>query len=163
MYVSLPWVEGNYNRGIFISRLCNQDSEFGWCVSMHSIVRLKPLFWFRSDTKLKPKLADTFGQYYKRYQNCILKNVVTDSKGYFFITRPKLEIFFKYFWRFGFFFQAFKNFYVCEKHEKILNFFEKKVGSDTNTEIGPWFWYSIPKPGFGLTLINRKPIFPKNQ
>ena len=29
---------------------------------------------------------------------------------------------------------------------------EKKIGSDTDTEIGPWFWFPIPKPGFGRTL-----------
>ena len=27
---------------------------------------------------------------------------------------------------------------------------EKKFGCDT--EIGPWFWFQIPKPGFGRTL-----------
>ena len=59
------------------------------------------------------------------------------------------------------YFQAYKNFYVCEKHEKVLKNFEKKkefwfrkknLGFDTDTEIGPWFWFSIPKPGFGRTL-----------
>jgi hypothetical protein len=28
----------------------------------------------------------------------------------------------------------------------------KKIGSDTNTDIGPWFWFPIPNPGFGCTL-----------
>ena len=46
------------------------------------------------------------------------------------------------------------------KNEKFLKFFEKKrvwgreknFGSDT--EIGPWFRFSIPKLGFGRTLLN---------
>ena len=33
----------------------------------------KPLFWFRSDTETKPKLADTFGRYCNRYRNYIVK------------------------------------------------------------------------------------------
>ena len=40
------------------------------------------------------------------------------------------------------YFQADKNFYACEKYEKGLKNIEKKkfwFGSDTNTEIGPWF------------------------
>ena len=44
--------------------------------------------------------------------------------------------------------------------KKKLKFFEKKkfqfrkksFGSDTDTQIGPWFWFPIPKPGFGRTL-----------
>ena len=47
------------------------------------------------------------------------------------------------------------------KIEKKLNFFEKKsfgfgkksFGSDTDTEIGPWFRFTIPKPGVGRTLL----------
>ena len=30
--------------------------------------------------------------------------------------------------------------------------FGKKISSDTNTEIGPWFRFPILKPGFGCTL-----------
>ena len=30
--------------------------------------------------------------------------------------------------------------------------FGKKIRSNTDTEIGPWFWFPIPKPNFGLTL-----------
>ena len=45
---------------------------------------------------------------------------------------------------------------------KKLKFFEKKsfsfrkknFGFDTDTKIGPWFWFPIPKPGFGHTLIS---------
>jgi hypothetical protein len=39
----------------------------------------------------------------------------------------------------------------CEK--KGFGFGKKNFGSDTNTEIGPWFRFPIPKPGFGLTLV----------
>ena len=50
------------------------------------------------------------------------------------------------------------------KNEKILKCFEKnktksfgfgnkKLGSDTDNEIGPWFWFPISKPGFGRTLM----------
>ena len=42
------------------------------------------------------------------------------------------------------------------KNEKNLNkkyrFPEKNFGSETETEIGPWFRFPIPKPNFGLTL-----------
>ena len=37
--------------------------------------------------------------------------------------------------------------------EKQCFGFRKKVNSDTDTEIGPWFRFPIPNPGFGLTLI----------
>ena len=56
---------------------------------------------------------------------------------------------------------GFKNLYPQErsgKHEK--HFLKKKFGlgkknfgSDTNTEIGPWFRFPIPKSGFGHTLV----------
>ena len=36
--------------------------------------------------------------------------------------------------------------------------FGKKIISDTDTEIGPWFWFRIPKPGFGCTLVQRLAI-----
>ena len=65
-----------------------------------------------------------------------------------------------------FFFQiiAYKNLYPkkrSRKHVKNLNFFQmfcfgfgkKKIGSNTDTEIGPWFRFPIPKPGFGRTLL----------
>ena len=29
----------------------------------------------------------------------------------------------------------------------------KRFGSNTDTLIGPWFGFPIPKPGFGRTLI----------
>ena len=32
--------------------------------------------------------------------------------------------------------------------------FGKTIGSDTDTEIGPWFPFPIPKPGFGHTLTD---------
>ena len=32
--------------------------------------------------------------------------------------------------------------------------FGKKISSDTKTEIGPWFRFPIPKPGFGFTLTH---------
>ena len=33
----------------------------------------------------------------------------------------------------------------------------KKNGSDNDTEIGPWFRFPIPKPGFSRTLLSLKP------
>ena len=71
-------------------------------------------------------------------------------------------------------FQAFKNLYNPKKQENIRKFenFEKKkekkvsvlekkvsvwekksFGSDNDTEIRPWFWFPIPKPDMGCTLI----------
>ena len=38
--------------------------------------------------------------------------------------------------------------------EKSFGFGKKDLGSDTNTEIGPWFRFPIPKPGFGRTLAS---------
>ena len=29
---------------------------------------------------------------------------------------------------------------------------KRKFNSNTDTKIGPWFWFLIPKPNFGLTL-----------
>ena len=38
--------------------------------------------------------------------------------------------------------------------KKSIGFGKKKnFGSNTNTEIGPWFWFLIPKPGLGCTLL----------
>ena len=39
---------------------------------------------------------------------------------------------------------------------KKFRFWKKKFGSDTNTKIGSWFRFPIPKPGFGRTLPERK-------
>ena len=33
-------------------------------------------------------------------------------------------------------------------------FQKKKIGSETDTKIGPWFRFPIPKPGFAHTLIS---------
>ena len=48
-----------------------------------------------------------------------------------------------------------------KKWENMRNFFKKsfsfgknKFGSETDTKIGPWFQFPIPKPNFGLTLIS---------
>ena len=35
---------------------------------------------------------------------------------------------------------------------KSFGFRKKSFGSDTDTQIGPWFWFMIPKPGLGCTL-----------
>ena len=40
-----------------------------------------------------------------------------------------------------------------ETWEKSFGF-GKKIGSDTDTESGPSFWFPIPKPGFGRTLTD---------
>ena len=39
-----------------------------------------------------------------------------------------------------------------EKKKKI-GFGKKKFGSDTDTEIRPWFQFPTPKSGFGCTLV----------
>ena len=36
---------------------------------------------------------------------------------------------------------------------KVFGFGKKKFSSDT--EIGPWFRFPIPKPNFGPTLVSR--------
>ena len=36
--------------------------------------------------------------------------------------------------------------------KKSFGFGKKNFGSDTDTEIGPWFRFPIPKPNFGRTL-----------
>ena len=38
--------------------------------------------------------------------------------------------------------------------KKSFGFGKKSFGSDTDTEIGPWFWLPIPKLGFGRTLLD---------
>ena len=38
--------------------------------------------------------------------------------------------------------------------KKKVSVSEKKIGSDTDTKIGPWFRFPIPEPGFGRTLIS---------
>ena len=40
-----------------------------------------------------------------------------------------------------------------KKKDKSFGFGIKCFGSDINTQIGPWFQFSRPKPGFGRTLI----------
>ena len=37
--------------------------------------------------------------------------------------------------------------------KKSFGFGKKSFCSDTDSEIGPWFWFPIPKPGFGSTLL----------
>ena len=37
--------------------------------------------------------------------------------------------------------------------KKSFGFGKKEFGSDTDTEIGPWFRFPIRKPGFGRTLL----------
>ena len=66
---------------------------------------------------------------------------------------------FRLFLKIWVYFQAFKNSYPQErsrKYEKDLKLkvlvSEKKIASDTNTEIGLWFRFPTPKPGFGHTL-----------
>jgi hypothetical protein len=36
--------------------------------------------------------------------------------------------------------------------KKKIGFGKKKFASETDTEIGPWFRFSVPKPNFGLTV-----------
>jgi hypothetical protein len=59
----------------------------------------------------------------------------------------------------GFFFKVVKTRIPKKEvgtHEKNLKLkvsvLEKKIGSENDTEIGPWFQFPIPKPGFGHTL-----------
>ena len=37
--------------------------------------------------------------------------------------------------------------------KKSFGFGKKKFGSETDTEIGPWFRFLTMKPNFGLTLL----------
>ena len=38
------------------------------------------------------------------------------------------------------------------KISKSFGFRKKEFGFDIDTKIGPWFWFPIPKPGFGPTI-----------
>ena len=38
------------------------------------------------------------------------------------------------------------------KISKSFGFRKKELSFDIDTEIGPWFWFPIPKPGFGPTI-----------
>ena len=40
-----------------------------------------------------------------------------------------------------------------------FGFGKKSFGSDTDTEIGPWFRFPISKPGFGRTLVHADAFF----
>ena len=51
------------------------------------------------------------------------------------------------------FYQAYKNLHLHKKKEKKIGIGIKSFGSYTDTQIGPWFRFLIPKPGFGRTLI----------
>ena len=88
--------------------------------------------------------------------------------GYFFHHNkaPKTKLTVKYQNKIWVYFQAHRNLYPPKKWESMRFFFEKskkskkkvsvlekKSGSDTDTEIGPWFRFLIPKPGFCRTLI----------
>ena len=58
------------------------------------------------------------------------------------------------------YFQAHKNLYPPKKWKNIVLVLEKKsFGSDTDTEIGPWFRFLISKPGFGRTLVHADAFF----
>ena len=59
-----------------------------------------------------------------------------------------------------------------KKNWNFLKFFEKRkvsvsekksFGSDTDTEIGPWIWFPILKPGFGCTLLASAGFFINQQ
>ena len=64
-------------------------------------------------------------------------------------------------------FQAFKNLYPPKKQKNIRKLEKKsfasgkkKFGSDTDTEIGPWFLFPKLKPGCGRTLVIYMWMFP---
>ena len=115
-------------------------------------VRPKPLFWFSfgsgSIQKPKTKLGDTFGQYRNRYKTTFQGRIyLLTVWGIFSITKgssklnllPILNIFRKE--RSG----------THEKNLKLkVSVSEQKFGTDT--EIGLWFSFPIPKPGFSRTL-----------
>ena len=42
-----------------------------------------------------------------------------------------------------------------EKSLTLFEFFGKKISSNTDTKIGPWFRFLILKPSFGHTLVCR--------
>ena len=69
---------------------------------------------------------------------------------------------FRVFWRFGFIFKPIKT-YIPQrsgKHENNLKLpktvLKKSFGSNADTEIGSWFQFPIPKPGFSCTLQEKK-------
>ena len=107
---------------------------------------------------------------------------VSVSEPKLFFQKPKFLIFKIFFWRYGFIFKLIKT-YIPPKVENIRNikknwkqnktktkeirFRKKKIGSDTDTEIGPWGRLPIPKPGFSRTIggignVNDTQIFPYN-
>ena len=43
--------------------------------------------------------------------------------------------------------------------KKSFGFGKKNFGSETDTEIGPWFRFPIPKPNFGLTLPHEELVY----
>ena len=51
-----------------------------------------------------------------------------------------------------------KNLKFEKKNEKkSFSFGKKNFGSNTDTDIGPWFRSPIPKPGFSRTLLDFYP------
>ena len=72
------------------------------------------------------------------------------------------------------YFHAYKNLYSLKKWEtsekfennlknKSFGFSKKKISSNTNTEIKPWFWFPLPKPGFCHTYIYTTPLTATNK
>jgi hypothetical protein len=114
-------------------------------------------------------LTDTFSRYRNRYQNYILKGessyryhevFFTSSKG------PKNQIFFqaldtfKLSFKIWVHFEAYKNLHSKrsgENNKKKKFWFRKKnFGSETDTEIGPWFRLPILILNLCLTLKVRQ-------
>ena len=130
-------------------------------------VRPTPLFWFMSNIETQTKndryfRADKYRKQWKpHFQG---RNLVTDIVGYFFHYKraPKTKLtakhyrFLDYFCRSVFNFKLFKIYIPQDvgKHGKNGKI-KKKIcfGSDSDTKIGPWFWFPILKSSFGHKLI----------
>ena len=52
--------------------------------TLHTDVRLKPLFWCRFDTEAKTQIGYTFGRYRNPYRNHQISDLLIGSVGYFF-------------------------------------------------------------------------------
>jgi hypothetical protein len=94
----------------------------------------KPLFWLRFDTDTKAQIGQYFWADTKtRFQgeNPVTKGPIKPN------LLPKI---------------CYKNLYHPKKWEKKISFGKKSFSSDTDTKIGPWFQFTILKPGLGCTL-----------
>ena len=123
--------------------------------------------------KWKPKFDDTFGRYRNWYQNQISK-VKSCNKYWNYLAlvwgifshhkraSKTKRIGFDKVWTFWEGHKIWKNLPLKIWRYLVMSNFKWNILSNivffsecpnfTNTEIGPWFWFPITKPGFGRTL-----------